>query len=213
MRRAYGSPAAFAGPAHARGVSTATATVHGPGALLQRGSRRSCRESQHQGVDTDRAWRSSFLAGLIATARFPLRQRHIGQLVVNVAGALAIAFTLVVNLARGEPIASLAAALAIAGVLYALWVAPGGLGASVTSLPKPNKHLIRWGPSPGSASADLNCRVAPGVCRSRWNASPTCAATGPAPTPTAPNAAHPTQCKSPTGGVSGQISGRPSNVS
>jgi hypothetical protein len=67
----------------------------------------------------------SFLAGLIAMARFSLRQRHIGQLVVNVVGALAVAFTLVVNLARGEPIASLAAALAIAAVLYALWVRAG----------------------------------------------------------------------------------------
>jgi amino acid transporter len=67
----------------------------------------------------------SFLAGLVAMARFSARQRHIGQLVVNVVGAVAVAFTLVVNLARVEPIASLAAALIIAALLYGLWVRAG----------------------------------------------------------------------------------------
>lgn len=38
------------------------------------------------------------------------------------AGAIAVAFTLVVNLARGCPLLSLAATAAIAGTLYLLWV-------------------------------------------------------------------------------------------
>ncbi|WP_127354327.1 APC family permease [Actinacidiphila soli] len=67
----------------------------------------------------------SFLAGLIAMARFSARERHLGHLVVNVVGAVAVAFVLAVNLARGEPIASLAAALAIAAVLYQMWVKAG----------------------------------------------------------------------------------------
>jgi hypothetical protein len=67
----------------------------------------------------------SFLAGLVAMTRFSFRDRRWGQLVVNVVGALAVAFTLAVNLARGEPIASLAAALVIAAVLYVLWVRAG----------------------------------------------------------------------------------------
>lgn len=67
----------------------------------------------------------SFLAGLLAMARFSARDHHHGQLVINVVGAVAVAFTLVVNLARGEPIASLAAALLIAGVLYGMWVRAG----------------------------------------------------------------------------------------
>ncbi|MEY9837840.1 hypothetical protein [Streptacidiphilus sp. EB103A] len=67
----------------------------------------------------------SFLAGLIAMARFSLRDRNWGHLVVNTVGAVAVAFVLVVNLLRGEPIASLAAALLIAGVLYRMWVKAG----------------------------------------------------------------------------------------
>ncbi|GGU96561.1 hypothetical protein GCM10010211_74900 [Streptomyces albospinus] len=67
----------------------------------------------------------SFLAGLVAMARFSARERQPGHMVLNVIGALAVGFTLAVNLARGEPIASLAAALLIAGLLYRLWVKAG----------------------------------------------------------------------------------------
>ncbi|WP_438484769.1 amino acid permease [Streptomyces sp. S186] len=67
----------------------------------------------------------SFLAGLIAMARFSARDGDLAQLAVNLVGALAVAFVLVANLARGEPIASLAAALLIAGGLYWLWVRAG----------------------------------------------------------------------------------------
>lgn len=67
----------------------------------------------------------SFLAGLIAMARFSARARRPGALIVNLVGAAAVAFTLAVNLAQGEPIGSLAAALLIAALLYALWVRAG----------------------------------------------------------------------------------------
>ena len=67
----------------------------------------------------------SFLAGLLAMARFSTAGRHWVQLAVNLLGAAVVGFTLVVNLARGEPIASLAAALVIAAVLYGLWVRAG----------------------------------------------------------------------------------------
>jgi len=67
----------------------------------------------------------SFLAGLLAMARFSAAGRQWGQLAVNIVGATVVGFTLVVNLARGQPIASLAAALLIAVVLYGLWVRAG----------------------------------------------------------------------------------------
>ena len=40
-------------------------------------------------------------------------------------GAAAVSFTLAINVARGEPIISIAAALLIAAGLYALWVRSG----------------------------------------------------------------------------------------
>jgi amino acid transporter len=67
----------------------------------------------------------SFLAGLLAMTVFSARERRYGHLVVNLVGVVAVGFTLIVNLARGEPIVSLAAALLIAAVLYGLWVRAG----------------------------------------------------------------------------------------
>jgi len=67
----------------------------------------------------------SFLAGLTAMARFSLRDRRLGLAAVNIAGAVAVAFTLLVNLARGYPLLSMAATAAIAGGLYTLWVRAG----------------------------------------------------------------------------------------
>ena len=67
----------------------------------------------------------SFLAGLTAMARFSLRDRRWGLGAVNIAGAIAVAFTLLVNLARGYPLISMAATAAIAGALYTLWVRAG----------------------------------------------------------------------------------------
>jgi hypothetical protein len=67
----------------------------------------------------------SFLAGLIAMARFSWHDRKFGFLVINLIGAAAVGFTLVVNLTRGDPIISIAAALLIAAGLYTLWVRSG----------------------------------------------------------------------------------------
>jgi hypothetical protein len=67
----------------------------------------------------------SFLAGLLAMARFSLRDRRLGLAAVNIAGAIAVAFTLLINLARGYPLLSIAATAAIAGTLYTLWARAG----------------------------------------------------------------------------------------
>ena len=76
----------------------------------------------------------SFLAGLLAMARFARRERRHLSLAISVLGAVVVAFTLVINLSRGDPIASLVASLLIAGVLYRLWVRAGrprGIAAAV----------------------------------------------------------------------------------
>lgn len=67
----------------------------------------------------------SFLAGLLAMARFARVEARTGLLVLNLFGALVVSFTLIVNLARGLPLASLAAALLVAGLLYGVWVRAG----------------------------------------------------------------------------------------
>ena len=67
----------------------------------------------------------SFLAGLSAMARFSFREGRLGLAAINVAGAVAVAFTLVVNLARGYPLLSLAAMLIVAALLYSAWVKQG----------------------------------------------------------------------------------------
>ena len=43
----------------------------------------------------------------------------------NLLGAIAVAFTLVVNLARGYPLLALAGTAMIAGLLYSRWVRAG----------------------------------------------------------------------------------------
>lgn len=67
----------------------------------------------------------SFLTGLLAMARFSLQQRRPASLAVNLAGAIAVGFTLVVNLSRGAPVVSIAAAFALAAILAWLWVRAG----------------------------------------------------------------------------------------
>jgi hypothetical protein len=67
----------------------------------------------------------SFLAGLAAIARFARREGKRLLTVVNVLGAIAVAFTLAVNLARGYPLLSLFAMLIIAAALHRLWVRAG----------------------------------------------------------------------------------------
>jgi hypothetical protein len=67
----------------------------------------------------------SFLAGLAAMTRFSLRDHRMTLAVINVAGTVAVAFTLVVNLGRGYPLLSMAATAVIAATLYLLWVKAG----------------------------------------------------------------------------------------
>ena len=67
----------------------------------------------------------SFLTGLIAMAKFSRESGRRWSLTMNALGALVVAFTLAVNLGRGNPIASVAAALLIALVLYVLWSRAG----------------------------------------------------------------------------------------
>lgn len=63
----------------------------------------------------------SFLAGLAAMTRFSLKERRPWLALINGLAAVAVAFTLVVNLARGYPLLSMLATLLIAGALYVLW--------------------------------------------------------------------------------------------
>lgn len=67
----------------------------------------------------------SFLCGLLAMARFSIRERSRFHTAVNVVGALVVVFTLAVNLRRGYPIASLGASVAVAGAFFWLWVRQG----------------------------------------------------------------------------------------
>jgi hypothetical protein len=62
-----------------------------------------------------------FLAGLVALAHFAHKDHRLLSFLVNGAGAVVVAFTLLLNLARGWPLISLGAALLIAGILSALW--------------------------------------------------------------------------------------------
>ncbi|WP_307311094.1 hypothetical protein [Pseudarthrobacter enclensis] len=67
----------------------------------------------------------SFLAGLVSMAFFARKDHQPGFLILNTAGALVVTFTLVANLSRGLPLVSLAAALAIAALLYRAWTKAG----------------------------------------------------------------------------------------
>jgi len=67
----------------------------------------------------------SFLAGLLAMARFSLRERRSAVVLINVFGAAIVMFTLAVNLLRGYPIASLGASIVIGVAFQRLWVHQG----------------------------------------------------------------------------------------
>jgi hypothetical protein len=58
-------------------------------------------------------------------ARFSRRQGARLLLVVNVTAAVVVAFTLVVNLARGYPLISIAGTVLVAGILYWRWIRAG----------------------------------------------------------------------------------------
>lgn len=67
----------------------------------------------------------SFLVGLVAMARFAHREQKAALAWVNAVAAVAVAFTLAVNLLRGWPMLSLVATLLIAAGLYARWTRAG----------------------------------------------------------------------------------------
>jgi hypothetical protein len=67
----------------------------------------------------------SFLAGLLAMARFSRRQGARLFLAINLIAAAVVAFTLVVNLARGYPLISIAGTVLIGGFLQYRWVRAG----------------------------------------------------------------------------------------
>lgn len=67
----------------------------------------------------------SFLVGLLAMARFSWGDKKYPSLFVNLFGVIVVGFTLVVNLSRGDPLASIIAALLISFVLYRLWLRAG----------------------------------------------------------------------------------------
>ncbi|MFF2298614.1 hypothetical protein [Arthrobacter sp. NPDC058127] len=67
----------------------------------------------------------SFLGGLVSMALLARKDRQPGVFILNTVGALVVAFTLVANLSRGFPIVSLAAALAVASLLYRAWTKAG----------------------------------------------------------------------------------------
>lgn len=67
----------------------------------------------------------SFLAGLLAMARFSHRRGARLLTATNLVGAAAVAFTLVVNLARGYPLLAIGATVLIAAVLHWRWVRAG----------------------------------------------------------------------------------------
>jgi amino acid transporter len=76
----------------------------------------------------------SFLVGLLAMAHFSFVEHKRLSLLVNVLGAVAVGFTLVMNLLRGWPWPSLGAAAGIAAALYLLWVRaarPRGIASAV----------------------------------------------------------------------------------
>ena len=67
----------------------------------------------------------SFLAGLLAMARFAHRSGSTVLMITNLIGAVAVAFTLLVNLARGWPLLALSGTLLVAVGLYWRWVRAG----------------------------------------------------------------------------------------
>lgn len=67
----------------------------------------------------------SFLAGLASMARFSRREVRMAAYIGNLVGAVVVAAVLAVNLSRGYPLVSLAAALLIAFGLWRAWVRAG----------------------------------------------------------------------------------------
>ena len=64
----------------------------------------------------------SFLAGLLAMARFSHRRGSRLLTVTNLVGAVGVTFTLLVNLERGYPLLALGGTVLVAAILYWRWV-------------------------------------------------------------------------------------------
>jgi hypothetical protein len=67
----------------------------------------------------------SFLAGLLAMARFSRRRGLRLLTITNLVGAVGVAFTLLVNLERGNPLLALAGTVLVAAALWWRWVRAG----------------------------------------------------------------------------------------
>ena len=67
----------------------------------------------------------SFVVGLLAMARLSRADGRRAAMILNLAGAGVVAFTLAVNLARVTPIVSLVASLLVAGAMYWSWARAG----------------------------------------------------------------------------------------
>jgi Amino acid permease len=67
----------------------------------------------------------SFLAGLLAMARFTYRRGAKLLAATNLLGAVVVVFTLIINLLRGYPLISMAATVLIGAGLYWRWVRAG----------------------------------------------------------------------------------------
>jgi hypothetical protein len=67
----------------------------------------------------------ALLSGLLAMCRFFRSEGRRRLLAASLLGAVAVTLTLGLNLARGYPIVSLAAAVAISFALHRLWVRAG----------------------------------------------------------------------------------------
>jgi hypothetical protein len=68
---------------------------------------------------------AGFLAALLGCARLSLRDRQWGWLSINLIGGVLVAFVLSLNVARTDGALALAAAAAVAGYLYLVWVRRG----------------------------------------------------------------------------------------
>jgi amino acid transporter len=68
---------------------------------------------------------AAFLCGLLSMARFFRAEGKPLLLLTSLLGAFAVAVTLAIDMARGDPVISLLAALGLAGALHALWVRAG----------------------------------------------------------------------------------------
>jgi amino acid transporter len=96
----------------------------------------------------------SFLMGLLSMVQFSRRERRPLSLAVNLLGTLVVGVTLVMNLLRGWPLLSLAAAGVVAGTLWMLWVRAGrprGISMAVQQAEAGDGEALPLSELPGEA--------------------------------------------------------------